>query len=323
MNHDKIGVIIVTYNSEKWIANCLESLENSSIIADMVVVVDNDSKDRTLNCIPKSRGINIIALDNNCGFGMANNIGAKLCIESGCSLILLLNPDAKVKIDSIRLAIDTMNSNANAGIVGGVELEYGSDLHSRYTDTHSFKALKNNSILEVNGAHGQCINGAFALLRVEAIKAVGLFDPIYHLYFEESDLFRRFRFAHWSILLNPNIKYHHFISASFCTGSADSKYMNLNKLKAITASESIHRLTNPEHNIATNVLSLAKQVLMILWYYRKNLGFMKEALTAVSKTPVKKCFYKRKMDCLRDYRYYLEILFVAKIVSHSSMKTPD
>ena len=43
MKINKIGSIIVTYNGEKWIAECLESVFNSDYSNFEVIVVDNAS----------------------------------------------------------------------------------------------------------------------------------------------------------------------------------------------------------------------------------------------------------------------------------------
>jgi len=308
MNDHKIGVVIVTYNSENWIKNCLDSLADSSLTADIVVVADNNSSDNTADCINDYENVKLIQIGSNKGFGIANNIGARYCIDHGCNWLLLLNPDAKVRADSIQVALETIKSSDNIGIVGGVELEYYSDVESRYTAMHAYEATKSDKILQVNGTKGQSINGAFLFISVRTIKTIGLFDPIYHLYFEESDLIRRFRFAGYSVQLNPKIKYHHYISASFDNMSTSNKYMSANKLKAITLSESIHRLTNPERHFIVNIVSFIKQILLIIWNYKLNIKLMMLALVVIATVPINKCIDKWKMDRSRNFKYYLDLI---------------
>jgi glycosyltransferase involved in cell wall biosynthesis len=49
----KIFTVIVTYNGEKWIGDCLRSIEQSSIDS-KVIIVDNNSTDNTIAAIEKN-----------------------------------------------------------------------------------------------------------------------------------------------------------------------------------------------------------------------------------------------------------------------------
>ena len=74
----RILVVIVTYNALKWVKKCLNSVEKSTIPAD-VLVIDNGSTDGTLSLIrtdyPRTR---IIETGENIGFGAANNRGLRI-----------------------------------------------------------------------------------------------------------------------------------------------------------------------------------------------------------------------------------------------------
>ena len=48
----KVLVVIVSYNFERWIDRCLESLQQSEYPAD-IVVIDNASQDHTVQRIRK------------------------------------------------------------------------------------------------------------------------------------------------------------------------------------------------------------------------------------------------------------------------------
>lgn len=90
----KILVIIVSYNFERWIDRCLNSLRQSEQQAD-VVVIDNASQDRTVSLI-ESRypEVRLIKSKENLGFGRANNIGMKIALKEGYDAVFLLNQDA-------------------------------------------------------------------------------------------------------------------------------------------------------------------------------------------------------------------------------------
>ena len=94
----KVLVIIISYNFERWMERCLESLRLSKHPVD-VVVIDNDSKDRSIERIRKDYPeVRLIVNGANLGFGKANNIGIQLALEEGYDAVFLMNQDAWVRI---------------------------------------------------------------------------------------------------------------------------------------------------------------------------------------------------------------------------------
>ena len=95
-----ISVLIVTYNSEKWIGECLQSLNRfGDPVVREVIVVDNDSADATVEKVQRftatlrdASAINLtcLAAGANLGFAAAVNRAARQA--TGDSL-LILNPD--------------------------------------------------------------------------------------------------------------------------------------------------------------------------------------------------------------------------------------
>ena len=86
----KVLVIIVSYNFERWIDRCLNSLRHSEYPID-VLVIDNGSKDQTIQRIKNDfPEIRLIESPENLGFGKANNIGMKIALEEGYQYVFLL-----------------------------------------------------------------------------------------------------------------------------------------------------------------------------------------------------------------------------------------
>src|SRR6266705_6899373 len=83
----EIGIVIVTYNSESEIGDCLDAALATG--AD-IVVVDNASSDRTLAETAR-RGVRAIVNPANRGFAAAINQGFAVL---SCPYVLMLNPDA-------------------------------------------------------------------------------------------------------------------------------------------------------------------------------------------------------------------------------------
>jgi GT2 family glycosyltransferase len=88
------SIVIVTYNSEKWIEKCLVSIRRAIEEIDdpiEVVVVDNSSTDRTREIIGvRFSWVKVIPLYENLGFGRANNLAVK---EIMSKYLFFLNPD--------------------------------------------------------------------------------------------------------------------------------------------------------------------------------------------------------------------------------------
>jgi len=86
----KLSVIIVTWNSQSYIRPCLDSMFSQAQDLE-IIVIDNDSRDSTLNTLREyGTRIKVIENHNNLGFARAVNQGLKLV--SG-DFIILLNPD--------------------------------------------------------------------------------------------------------------------------------------------------------------------------------------------------------------------------------------
>ncbi|MEK6532092.1 MAG: glycosyltransferase family 2 protein, partial [Deltaproteobacteria bacterium] len=112
----EISLIIVTYNAEDTIGECLQSLEGQSCRDFEVIIVDNCSSDGTKEIL-RSWNFNFpvktIFLDKNSGFSAGNNIGLK---NSSGTRIALLNPDAKAERNWLKNLLDAMDKNPEAGI---------------------------------------------------------------------------------------------------------------------------------------------------------------------------------------------------------------
>ena len=92
-----ISIIIVTYNSIGFIENCLESISKQAYKGFEIIVVDNDSQDKTIEFIKrKYPQIGLIENKQNKGFPFACNQGIK--VAKG-KYILTLNSDVILEND--------------------------------------------------------------------------------------------------------------------------------------------------------------------------------------------------------------------------------
>ena len=104
----KISVIIVTYNSENHIYDCLESLFNYNDIGNEleVIVVDNNSKNgselkKKLKILYDNRII-FIENEKNGGYGQGNNLGIRVSVSP---IIMIMNPDVRLIMPLFKSAL--------------------------------------------------------------------------------------------------------------------------------------------------------------------------------------------------------------------------
>ncbi|WP_104192606.1 glycosyltransferase family 2 protein [Cryobacterium sp. Y82] len=108
-----ISVVIVTYNSQTVIQDCLLPLVGEKRI--QLIIVDNASEDRTIPLVLSVAPLAVVIQNTeNVGFGAAVNIGANAA--SG-SYICLLNPDARAGSDALLSLAGVLDSDPDIGIV--------------------------------------------------------------------------------------------------------------------------------------------------------------------------------------------------------------
>ena len=96
----KIAIIIVNYNVEYFLEQCLNSVKKAlQGINGEVFIVDNNSIDGSIDMVKRKFGeFNLIANKDNKGFSKANNQAIELC---NSEYVLLLNPDTVIEEDTL------------------------------------------------------------------------------------------------------------------------------------------------------------------------------------------------------------------------------
>ena len=100
MNKPLVSIIIPTYNSEKTLEKCLESIKNQTCKNIEVIVVDNFSKDRTIEI---SKEYHTKLIQKLCNKPEARNIGI---LNAKDEYILLLDSDMVLETEVIEESIE-------------------------------------------------------------------------------------------------------------------------------------------------------------------------------------------------------------------------
>lgn len=180
----KVGIILVNYNGLTDTVDCIRSIKESDYENYEIIIIDNASiEDATI--LDSYENVTYKRLQENVGFGVANNIGANIAIKNDCDFILCLNNDTVIKKDTLRILVD--NTNDEIITTGAIyyysepnELWYGGGEVSKYRG--NFRHKKYTITRKVSFISGCCI-----MLSKKCYKDIGLFDPAYFMYYEDSD----------------------------------------------------------------------------------------------------------------------------------------
>ena len=116
-----VSVLITTYNSGKFLSNCLDSVFRQTYQPLEVVIVDNASDDNTRTILQKMEGIRIIYNARNLGFAAAQNQAAR---AAAGQWLLSLNPDVILSPNFISQLVAKGELDANVGTVCGKLLRW-------------------------------------------------------------------------------------------------------------------------------------------------------------------------------------------------------
>lgn len=220
-----VSVIVVNYNTTNLVCDALESLYHCTReIEYEVIVVDNASHDSLQVIRDKFPNVKVMILNENIGFGRANNEGIK--IAKGRN-IFLLNPDTVVLNNAVKILSDYLDEHPLVGVCGGnlfskdmqPATSYEKRLPSLKTlcleSLHLYTPNKNYFNYGDSPIKVGYITGADMMIRHDILKHVGLFDSDFFMYAEEVELTYRIKKAGFNSVSVPQAKIIHLEGKSF------------------------------------------------------------------------------------------------------------
>lgn len=219
----KLGIIIVTYNSQKDIERLLESIILQKKKDLVVYVVDNNSSDDTLNLIQKYQSelsICIISCKTNNGFAKGNNIGIQRAMDDGCEFLFILNPDIQLEENCIEILTKRIIPDETIGVIGPIVL-YGDNpdniiqgygVKANFRTQKKVDPLGNEKLLNEIPAeiYVDFVLGGAMMIRSEVLKVTGFFEEDYFMYNDELDLAYRIKKAGYKTICVRDAIVRHF-----------------------------------------------------------------------------------------------------------------
>lgn len=218
----KLSIIIVTYNSEKDIYECLDTIYshcNIPIKELEVIIVDNNSTDcdTMFNKLKTLWGEDIVLIKNssNGGYGQGNNVGIRQC---SAPVVLIMNPDVRLVCPIFRKAINLFSKNKNMCILGMKQwLTLEEPSNNSFTCTYRMNGYLSTILsalctrLDFYIAKYMHFSGSCFFINKAMFEAVGLFDESVFLYGEEDDIHYRLmhRFKDCKMKYDKSLRYLH------------------------------------------------------------------------------------------------------------------
>lgn len=210
---EKVLVIIVTYNAMNWAKRCFESLRNSNVPVD-TLVIDNGSTDGTQEFIRTSYPeVQFIQNHTNLGFGKANNIGLQKVLDENYDFAYLLNQDAWILPDTLEKLINAYYWDDTYGVLSPMQMEanmYNLDYNFsinflRNSHQTSFKIandLFNNQLGLLYET--EFVMAAHWFIPRKCIELVGGFSPTFPHYGEDNNYLNRVMYWNFKVGIVPS-----------------------------------------------------------------------------------------------------------------------
>lgn len=240
----KIVVVVLNWNGEKFISRCLTSLikldkGNHEV---EIIVVDNKSTDGSAKLIKKQfPQVRLIINSQNLGYSGGNNVGMLYAKGQKADWVWIVNPDVQVKASSLVTLVEKAKTNPKYAALGSkVYFASGYEFHKeKYSKSDFGKvlwfaggAMDWNNITSINigidevdtGKYDQVkevefLTGSSMLISLSVIDEIGMYDPKYFLYYEETDFCQRVLRAGYKLVYVPQSVVWHANAQSTVAGS--------------------------------------------------------------------------------------------------------
>ena len=215
-----IEVIVPNWNGMKVLPGCLTSLAHQTISGFRITLVDNGSRDGSVEYVRKQwPAVHLLELPRNLGFSGAVNEGIR---RSSADLIALLNNDAEADPGWLEALDRAAQKYPQAGSFASKVLMAGNprqiESAGDYIKADACGANRGRG-QEDSGQYDHeeevfSASAAAGMYRHRLFESVGLFDEDFFAYFEDVDLgFRAQRFG-WPCMFVPQARVVHLGKAS-------------------------------------------------------------------------------------------------------------
>ena len=200
MIQTKYGIVILTYNREQLLHECIENVQKQTIQASSIIIINNASTDTTgryLETLEKENTIyDIVNLPQNTGGAGGFAKGIERALEKNIECVLLIDDDAMIAEDYMEQILQARQSQpAYQAFAGTVKTNETIDTFHRRTISKVGLLFHNCSEEEYQQPHFLCEVASFCgmVLDISLIKRIGLPHSEYFIWHDDAEYSLRVR----------------------------------------------------------------------------------------------------------------------------------
>lgn len=291
----EITFIIVSWNNEREIRDCLSSINRFTSTPFKIIVVDNLSSDDTRNIIRKEfPQVELIESNENLGFAKANNLGLK---HVDSMYVCFINPDVILTEDITSSSIKILEKSISVGLVSCRLINKDGSWQP------SCLSFMNSSSIILNIFHlgrllpqrlcrkyapeyykitkgcytPDWVIGAEMIMRTDDAKAIHGFSEEYFMYTEDMDFCKKIQ-----VYLNKKILFNASVSLIHLGGASEAQNVNYVKQKKVFQNilmfcKKFYGLKEAEKALRNiRICYRIRLILLSLFYYKDNRQYMIE-----------------------------------------------
>ncbi|MCI9033205.1 MAG: glycosyltransferase [Lachnospiraceae bacterium] len=200
MIQTKYAIVIVTYNREQLLHECIENVQKQTIQASSIIIVNNASTDTTsryLETLEKENTIyDIVNLPENIGGAGGFTKGIERSLEKNVDCVLLIDDDAMIAEDYMEQILQARQSQPEyQAFAGTVKTNNTIDIFHRRTISKVGLLFHNCSEEEYQQPYFLCEVASFCgmVLDISLIKQIGLPHAEYFIWHDDAEYSLRVR----------------------------------------------------------------------------------------------------------------------------------
>ena len=227
-----VSIIIVNFNGQRFLNECLSTVLGTKYPSFEVIFVDNASNDKSLEFVLKifadNKCLKIIRNSKNLGFGPANNVGFK---QAKGDYIVFLNNDTSVESEWLTTLVNALENDETIGLASSLILNMDGQTvqaagilkcdpwmragagywidQGRIRFKETFPKIFDISVAV----------GAAMIAKREFLRQIGVFDPKYFFYYDDDYLSFRTWLAGKRVVTVSDSKVRHFLGGTDKVGS--------------------------------------------------------------------------------------------------------
>ena len=215
-----VSIIVLNYNGARFLNDCLSSLLSQTYRPMEIIVADNGSTDNSCEIVATFARVNCVELHENYGFGKGNNLAAK---HANGDYLLFVNNDMRFAPDMVEILVSFASSSPNLFALDSRQLRWDGEetIHSATSfaaqGTGGLHFVPGIEMIQIDVDEPVCVpfaNGANLFCDADRFRALGGFDPVLFLDWEDVDLCWRALLRGWDSWYVPRATCWHRVGST-------------------------------------------------------------------------------------------------------------